>query len=287
MTEVVEIPMNEIWADDAFNSRGKIIPLDVVDLAKDIERIGLIQPVSVMECTPDEIKVNGGKKWKLLAGFRRRYAHIVLKRETLPAIIHTRLDDASAAIFNLSENLNRSDLTLLQEARAIKKLSMYALSEDQIGLGIGKSRGWVQIRLMLLRLPEEVQQQVEAGFINQTQIRELYTIFIKQGKQAVFDTVKGLKDQKLKGQKPEILRKPNEKCKKVRTRTEILVCLENLFDQTGSGLHTRALAWAGGEISDIEWWTSVKEWCQKNGKPFISPLDVVIAAKSTDVSAPM
>lgn len=272
MNEVINLEIKQIFADDDFNSRGKFIPMDVVDLAKDIERIGLIQPIIVMPASPEEI-TKTDCKYKLIAGFRRRYAHVVLKRDTIPAIIHDRMSDADATIMNLSENLNRADLTILQEARAMRRLSTYAFTEDQIAIKIGKSRGWVQIRVMLLQLPDEVQKEVEAGFINQTQIRELYTIYRSSGTEAVYDAVKKLKDAKMQGRKGVIVdpKKTNKDARRQRVRSEIVVMLENLYDITGPGLHTRCLAWCSGEISDNDLFYTVKEWCEKNGKVWTAP----------------
>ena len=270
---VENIPISDIFADDDFNSRGKLIPMDVVDLAKNIEQNGLIQPVVIMPCSEEEKKISGCT-YKLIAGFRRRYAHVILKKETIPAIIHDRLSDAQATVFNLSENLNRADLTILQEARAIRKLSTYAFNEEQTASLIGKSRGWVQVRLMLLALPEEVQKDVESGFINQTQIRELYTIYRSAGKDAVFTAAKKLKDAKLMGKRGTIV-DPNKLKKdacRVRTRVEVVIMLEHLFDTLGPGFHTRCLAWCSGEISDNELYGFAAKYGESIGKIYVKPV---------------
>jgi len=269
---IANILITDIHIDEDFNSRGKIIPMDVVELAKDIERVGLIQPIIVMPYD-EATQIKLGFKYKLLAGFRRTFAHKVLKRDTIPTIIHEPLCDADATIFNLSENLNRADLTILQEARAMKRLSTYAFSEEQIAEKIGKSRGWVQVRMMLLQLPEAVQREVEAGFINQTQIRELYTIYRSTGTDAVYEAVKKLKDAKLQGRKGTIVdpKKTNKDAKRVRLRAEIVCMLEHIYDNVGTGLHTRCLAWASGEISENELYDSIAEYAAKTGKRYIKP----------------
>ena len=272
MNQIEMIKISDIHADEDFNSRGKIIPMDVIDLAKDIERVGLIQPVVVMQYN-EEQQAKIGCKYKLLAGFRRRYAHIVLKREEIPAIIHDYLCDADATVFNLSENLNRADLTILQEARAIRRLSTYAYNEEQIGSKIGKSRGWVQVRLMLLQLPEDVQKDVETGFINQTQIRELYSIYRSAGKDAVYTAAKKIKDARLQGRRGTIVdpRKLKKDAKRIRTKVEIVIMLEHIYDSIGPGLYTRTLAWCGGEISDSDLYDSIKEFADKSGKVYTKP----------------
>lgn len=272
MQSVLNIPLTDIHIDEDFNSRGKIIPLDVVDLAKDIERVGLIQPVTVMEYNEVE-KTKYGFKYKLLAGFRRTFAHKVLKRDSVPCLIHERMCDADATIFNLSENLNRTDLTILQEARSMRRLATYAFTEDQIAIKIGKSRGWVQVRMMLLQLPEEVQKEVELGFINQTQIRELYTIYRSTGTEAVYEAVKKLKDARILGIKGKIVdpKKTNKSAKRQRVRSEIVIMLDHIYDSVGSGLHTRCLAWCSGEISDNDLYDSLADYAIKNGKMYIRP----------------
>jgi hypothetical protein len=127
---------------------------------------------------------------------------------------------------------------------------------------------------MLLQLPEAVQLEVESGFINQTQIRELYSIYRASGTEAVYTAVKQLKDARLLGKKSMII-DPNKLSKeavRIRTKSEIIVILEHLCDTVGVGLHTRCLAWASGEISTGDLYESIAKYAIKEGKTYIKPV---------------
>ncbi len=78
---VQDIPLNDILADPSFNCRGIIAPIDVVELAKDIEQHKLQNPIIVQNIDP---KNNIGKDFRIVAGHRRYSAFKVLKKETIP-----------------------------------------------------------------------------------------------------------------------------------------------------------------------------------------------------------
>jgi len=275
--QITDININDIHMDEDFNCRGQISPMDVVDLAKDIERRGLIQAITVQEYSEEKQKETGFK-YRLLAGYRRTTAHKILtkndpKFSIIPAVIRASMTDAEAYILNLSENIQRKELTILQEARALAKLERLGVTETDCAAELGTSRGWVQIRYMLLRLPVEVQQEVAAGFITQTQIRELYAIYKTAGRESTFNAVRAIKDAKIKGRanvsvNPNI---KNKNAKHQRKRGEIQVMLEHMFDAIGSGLHTRCLAWASGEISDNDLFLSIRLHADKIGKIYRMP----------------
>lgn len=268
---VLEVPITEILIDEEFNCRGQIAPIDVVDLAKDIERQGLIQPVTVMavEGLPD------GKKYKLLAGFRRCKAHIVLKKPTISAVIRLdKLSDADARVINLAENLHRKDLNVLQEAKAIRHLFIF-FGEAEIANRLGQSRGWVQIRAMLLKLPEVVQKEVEAGMISHTNIRELYAIHRAGNMDNLYAAVRKIKDGKLKGLKkvtvnPAIIGQ-EATGKLLRNKKEMEAMTMFLVDRKCKGLHTRLLAWAAGNVSTEDIVTDITAWADDQGIEFIQP----------------
>lgn len=267
---VLEIPLAEIHIDEDFNCRGQIAPIDVVDLAKDIERQGLIQPVTVM--VSDGLPA--GKKYKLLAGFRRCKAHIVLKKPTISAVVRLdKLSDADARVINLAENLHRKDLNVLQEAKAIRHLFIF-YNETEIATRLGQSRGWVQVRAMLLRLPENVQKEVESGMINHTNIRELYAIHRAGNMDNLYAAVRKIKDGKLKGLKkvtvnPAII--GQESGKLLRNKREMEAMTVFIVDRKCKGLHTRLLAWAAGNVSTVDIMNDIAAWADDQGIEFIPP----------------
>ena len=271
--EVKYIPMGEVFADEEFNCRGKIIPRDVVDLASDIKTNGLLQPVVVTPLAKDHPKRAEGYKWQLVAGFRRHMAHKINEAGQIQASIKKGLDEATARIMNISENIQRKDLNILQEARAIQKLKDLGISQADCGERLNTSRGWAQVRYMLLDLPDPIQQACADGVITTTQIRELHTILNKYGEQACFDAAKTIKEAKVKGKSAVI--DPNRKkttSKRQRKKGEVFQMQEEVHRVLkGNCLATRALAWAAGEITTYDMLDSLREEAAKVGIPYQIP----------------
>src|SRR5688500_7487781 len=82
------ILMKEIYADKSWNSRGQILASDVIDLAKDVARRGLIKPITLRPLWENEIiQQRQGFKFFLVAGYRRYTAYRVNNAEYIPAIV--------------------------------------------------------------------------------------------------------------------------------------------------------------------------------------------------------
>ena len=150
-----DIKVKEINSDSALNCRGDIAPIDVHGLAQDIKENGLMMPIIVMIYTDEEAKTHG-KKYRLIAGFRRYAAHKLIKQELISASIREPMTEMDSRIFNLNENIQREDLNIKQEAKALKILKDLGMNRDEAARKLGKSPGWVQIRFMLLALPEVI-----------------------------------------------------------------------------------------------------------------------------------
>src|SRR5262245_14130389 len=103
----VMVPMDQIFSDDDFNCRGRIAPIDVIDLAKSIEEVGLQQPIVVQ---PYKHPLNPKILYRIMAGHRRFMAFRVNKSDKIPAFIREGLTDFEARLLNLTENLKRQDL---------------------------------------------------------------------------------------------------------------------------------------------------------------------------------
>jgi ParB/RepB/Spo0J family partition protein len=279
MSEVIkEILMSEILADAEFNCRGTISAIDVTELAKSIERDGLIQPVTVCMCS-DEEKARTGKIYKLLAGFRRHMAHRVLSRETVRALVKSEaVSDVDQQFINLAENLQRSQLTFAQECRAIKKLYDLGIGEVAVAERTNTTRGWVQVRYMFLKLPVEIQKEVEDGKINQQQIRAVYTVFKKEGEGEELNGVV----RKLKGMKGSATSKDElkdmtltseeraQRKKTVSNRAELLAMQEHIRTTVGNNMATRVLAWTIGAISAAEF---LKDFAEETGTEILPTME--------------
>ena len=271
--QVTYIKLSEINDDPKLNCRGKITPIDVIDLAKDIKARGLIQPIAVSAYDSAQC-LETGKKYRLLAGFRRFMAHKVNDEKEVACVIRQIDSEIDALTFNLAENIKRKDLNILQEALAIKRMRDLGVPESEVAANLEASRGWVQVRYMLLGLPEEVQHEAAAGIVNQENIRQLYTIYHKTGDKAqIFEAVKRIKDAKARGRSIKVTanKEVANRQKKHRSRPEIFELMEHLQEKIGNGLHTRVLAWAAGEISNEDVFQSIRIFADDNGITYIIP----------------
>ena len=267
--KVHDLPMSEILFDEDFNCRGPILPIDVVDIAKSIKDRGLIQPVAVAPLIvgSERATKNPGKRYLLIAGYRRFTAFKVNKDTIIQAIIREDMtDEAEARFFNLSENLQRKELNIMQEARALSKLEALGVSETDAGERLKMSRGWIQIRYMVLRLPIPVQEEIAAGWLSHKQIRDAYSHFKNNGEQACFEVVKGFKDDKIKGRKGTRKKVKKSKAKQLnqkkrRDRDEIFTMQGHVYQEfNGNNVVTRTLAWTAGEITTLDYYQSLQEW---------------------------
>jgi len=271
-----EIKLTDIHSNDDFNCRGKIQPSDVMDLVRSIETTGLLQPIVVMEYSPEKQKETGCK-YLLLAGYNRYMAFRILKRDTIPTIIHEKVSEAEARFVNLTENVHRRDLNILQEARAISKLKACKITEDMCAKRLNKSRGWVQIRYMLLSLPKDIQDQVAAGFITQAHIRELYTIYKHAGVVKCTEAVKILKERKNSkhGKVAVDLLSKKQNVKRHRKRQEIFELQDHIREHFGNSITTQLLGWCAGELTNIELYEAIKEYADDEGYTYSIPKDIL------------
>ena len=128
----------------------------LAELADSIRRHGVLQPLLVSEDSA------GG--YVVIAGERRWRAARAAGLKTVPAVIRERLGARDELALALVENIQRRDLSVLEEARAFEHLrSEHGLSQAEIADQVGKDRSTVANALRLLRLPEEIQELVESG----------------------------------------------------------------------------------------------------------------------------
>jgi ParB family chromosome partitioning protein len=271
---VQEVPLDKIYPDEQFNSRGPIAPIDVVDLAKSIEEEGLIQPVVVTPLDDKDARRKEGAMYLLVAGYRRYHAHRILKRITIQAIVREKMDEVKCRILNLKENLDRKDLNILQEAKAISRLKELGVGEVNAAECLNKSRGWVQVRYMLLELPDEIQQEAAAGIIRQSDIRIIYSM---PDRETRLVAAKKIKESVARGEtkvEAQIKAQGKKKSdKKIRKKVEIQQMMEHMQETIGNGVWTRALAWACGEVADYDLFASMKEYADKEGLDYNIPKD--------------
>lgn len=128
------------------------------ELATSIKTYGLLQPIMVRP-QPDGTP----NRFQIIAGERRYQASKLAGLESVPVVVKS-LDDRAAREVALIENLQRENITPLEEAQALKHiLDETALSHRELGERIGKTKAYVEQRVRLLRYPVEVQAALAAA----------------------------------------------------------------------------------------------------------------------------
>ena len=104
-----------------------------------------------------------GNRFFLIAGERRLRASMMAGLKEVPCIV-ADVSDFEADKISIIENVQREDLSPIEEARAYRNLiENYGMFQDEVGDILGKSRQFIGNRIRLLKLPEEVQNMIEAG----------------------------------------------------------------------------------------------------------------------------
>ncbi len=150
-----EIPVDYLYPNP-HQPRHRFDERALEELAESIRRHGVLQPVLVSE--------DGPERYLLLTGERRWRAARLAGLRTIPSVIRERLADGQQLEVALVENLQRQDLTPLEEARAFDDLrTSLGLSQAEIAERVAMDRSTVANSLRLLKLPSEVQELVERG----------------------------------------------------------------------------------------------------------------------------
>jgi len=137
-------------------------------LAASIREVGVLQPVVVRRV--------GAGEYRLVAGERRWRAAQMVGLEEIPSVIREG-DDVSGLTEALIENLQREDLTPLEEAAAYRQLMEdFGLTHEEVALRVGKGRSSISNTLRLLQLPAVIQGLLEAGELTPGHARPLLGI---------------------------------------------------------------------------------------------------------------
>jgi ParB family chromosome partitioning protein len=136
------------------NPREHLTGID--ELALSIREVGLIQPIVVQ-------RIPGHGGYQIIAGHRRYAAAKHLGMTEVPCIVRRDMLPDEELLAMLVENGQRANLDPIEEARALRTLQSGGLTIAEVARKIGRSVGFVDSRLMLLRLPPDEQDAVRAG----------------------------------------------------------------------------------------------------------------------------
>lgn len=164
--EILEIDIEKIYARDN-QPRKSFDDESIDDLAKSIEKYGLLNPIVVRK---------KNDKYEIVAGERRYRAVKKLGFKTIDAILKV-YEEKDVEVLSLIENIQREDLKALEEANAYKKLSsQYNLTQEEIAKTMGKSRSYIANTMRLLNLYDVEKRALDKGQISPSQARTLLSI---------------------------------------------------------------------------------------------------------------
>lgn len=165
-TALLRIPVDRV-RPNPFQPRQQFDDTELEELASSIRANGLLQPIVVRA---------KGAEYELVAGERRLRAAQRAGLQEIPAIVR-QVGDHEALELALIENLQRSDLNPIEEARAYERLrDEFGLTQEQIAARVGKRRSTIANALRLLRLPQDLQDELAAGRLTAGHARALLSV---------------------------------------------------------------------------------------------------------------
>ena len=168
--KIVEIALDEI-KKNPYQPRTYFNEEKLNELKESIEKNGLLQPIIVKKAV---------KGYYIIAGERRYRAFELLGRKEIPAIIK-EMTDEEMMVFAVLENLQREDLSALEESESYKNLmDKMSLTQDELAKKLGKSRPYIANSLRLLKLPTEIKNKLEQGVISTAHARTLLALKTKK-----------------------------------------------------------------------------------------------------------
>ncbi|HXJ31767.1 MAG TPA: ParB/RepB/Spo0J family partition protein [Gemmatimonadales bacterium] len=165
---LVELPVKDI-RPNPLQPRREVDPTALEELKSSIQQAGLLQPVVVRPAP-------GGSGFELIAGERRLRACQALGWEKIPAV-RRDVDDRTVLTLALIENLQRDDLSAVDEARGYERLiAEFELTQQDVAIAVGRDRSTVANALRLLKLPDVVLQMLHDGLLSVGHARALLAL---------------------------------------------------------------------------------------------------------------
>ena len=206
--KIIEISLEEI-KKNPYQPRTYFNEEKLNELKDSIEKNGLLQPIVVKKAI---------KGYYIIAGERRYRAFELLGKKAIPTIIK-ELTDEEMMVFAVLENLQREDLSALEESESYKNLmDKMSLTQEELAKKLGKSRPYIANSLRLLKLPLEIKNKLEQGIISTAHARTLLSLKTKKAMEDVCTlvierkmSVRELEEYVAKLLKPKEVKKPKAK----------------------------------------------------------------------------
>lgn len=172
--EAVSTLKLDLLSPNPYQPRKKFDEKALAELTDSIKESGIFQPIIVRK------PQNDNEDYQILAGERRYKASKAAGKETIPAIVREVSDEQMMEIA-VMENLQREDLSPLEEAEAYNTLMMKLdLTQAEVSKRLGKSRPYIANYLRLLGLPQQIKEMLEKKELSMGQARALLAIRNRQ-----------------------------------------------------------------------------------------------------------
>ena len=203
------IPLNELRSNP-YQPRKTFEEDSLKELADSIREYGVFQPIIVKKSI---------KGYDIIAGERRVKASQMAGLTEIPAIIRD-FNDTQMMEIALLENLQREDLTAIEEATAYKKLQeTLVLTQEELAKRLGKSRSHITNMLGLLTLPQNIQEEINKNNISMGHARVLSKLSDESQQQELVDKIlkEGISVRKLEelSQMPTITKTNPQKARTI------------------------------------------------------------------------
>ena len=157
----------ELLEPNPFQPRKNFSKDSLRDLSDSIKDRGILQPIIVRP------KKNKANAWQIIAGERRWRAAQLVGLHEVPVYIKN-VKDEEVAIIALIENIQREDLSPIEEAKGYKKvMQKFSITQEELAVTMRRSRSYVTNFIRLLNLPKEVQTLIEEKKISIGQARPI------------------------------------------------------------------------------------------------------------------
>lgn len=178
-SKVIEVDINEILPN-RFQPRRQFDEDEILELSDSIREHGIIQPIVVRTI---------GDKYEIIAGERRYKASVLAGLENVPVIVKN-LNDKESAEIALIENIQRKNLTPIEEALSYKQiLDMGYLTQENLATKLGKSQSAVANKIRLLNLSDEVQEALLESKISERHARSLLRLQGEEAQNKMLDRI--------------------------------------------------------------------------------------------------
>ena len=164
--QIEQIPIDAI-KPNKYQPRSVFSEEKIEELARTIHTHGVIQPIVIRSV---------GEGYEIIAGERRYRAMKLLEWSEVPAIVRD-LDDKETASIALIENLQREELTPIEEAYAYEQLlELHSLTQEALAQRLGKAQSTIANKIRLLKLPDEIKSGLMEKKLSERHARALISL---------------------------------------------------------------------------------------------------------------